>query len=107
MTTKFYNKDYPRPQFVRNEWVDLNGEWDFSFDDNQAGESEQWYVQKQFPAGTKIKVPFTYETQASGIGIETFHPLVWYRRSVQIPRKQKESGAFCIFREWIIAQNVG
>ncbi|MDR9745722.1 glycoside hydrolase family 2 TIM barrel-domain containing protein [Paenibacillus taichungensis] len=89
MTTKFYNKDYPRPQFVRNEWLDLNGEWDFSFDDNQVGESEQWYDQNQFPEGTKIKVPFTYETQASGIGIETFHPLVWYRRSVQIPQEAK------------------
>lgn len=40
MTTQFYNKDYPRPQFVRKDWLNLNGEWDFSFDDHQVGESE-------------------------------------------------------------------
>lgn len=89
MTTKFYNKDYPRPQFVRKDWLDLNGEWDFSFDDNQVGESEHWYDQAQFPEGLQIKVPFTYETEASGIGIETFHPLVWYRKQVIIPQEVK------------------
>ena len=24
---------YPRPQFVRENWIDLNGEWKFAFDD--------------------------------------------------------------------------
>ncbi|MFB5266452.1 glycoside hydrolase family 2 protein [Paenibacillus enshidis] len=85
MTTKAYIKDYPRPQFVRKQWLDLNGEWDFCFDDEGVGEKEQWF--DQFPEGQKIIVPFTYETKASGIGIETFHPLVWYRRSVVIPQE--------------------
>ena len=31
--TKCYKKDYPRPQFVRNNWMNLNGTWDFVFDD--------------------------------------------------------------------------
>jgi len=87
MTTKSYSKNYPRPQFVRKEWLDLNGEWDFSFDDDQIGESEHWYDPDQFPEGLKIQVPFTYETQASGIGIETFHPRVWYRRNVLVPQE--------------------
>lgn len=26
---KNYIKNYPRPQFVRNEWESLNGEWNF------------------------------------------------------------------------------
>lgn len=25
--------EYPRPQFVRDKWLNLNGEWDFAFDD--------------------------------------------------------------------------
>lgn len=41
MTTNAYIKNYPRPQFVRKEWLDLNGEWDFAFDDGKMGESEQ------------------------------------------------------------------
>ena len=31
---KCYIKDYPRPQFVRRKWQNLNGEWNFIFDDN-------------------------------------------------------------------------
>ena len=25
--------EYPRPQFVRDSWINLNGEWQFEFDD--------------------------------------------------------------------------
>ena len=25
-------KEYPRPELVRENWIDLNGEWDFAFD---------------------------------------------------------------------------
>ena len=35
---KCYIKDYPRPQFVRTDWENLNGTWDFGFDDENAGE---------------------------------------------------------------------
>ncbi|MGO4542716.1 glycoside hydrolase family 2 protein [Paenibacillus sp. 2TAB19] len=84
MTTRAYVKDYPRPQFVRDQWVNLNGEWSFRFDDSNAGERERW--QEKFEAIDRITVPFTYETQASGIGIESFHAKVWYDRTVQIPK---------------------
>ena len=30
-------KGYPRPQFRRNKWLNLNGKWDFKFDDNDLG----------------------------------------------------------------------
>ncbi|MFD0693298.1 glycoside hydrolase family 2 protein [Paenibacillus sp. GCM10027628] len=87
MTTKMYIKDYPRPQFVRDSWLNLNGEWDFRFDDNNAGEAEQWF--KQLNGDLKITVPFTYETKASGIGEEKFHPNVWYERALEIPKEQE------------------
>ncbi|WP_020617870.1 glycoside hydrolase family 2 protein [Paenibacillus daejeonensis] len=83
MTTKSYIKDYPRPQLVRGEWYNLNGSWDFRFDDEDAGEAEKW--QEAFEATHRITVPFTYETKASGIGIETFHPCVWYSRTIEVP----------------------
>ncbi|GIP16663.1 beta-glucuronidase [Paenibacillus montaniterrae] len=83
MTTAMYVKDYPRPQFVRSNWVNLNGEWDFRFDDHNRGEQERWFA--QFPNELKIRVPFTYETKASGIGVEEHHANVWYHRAFEVP----------------------
>lgn len=83
MTTKKYMKNYPRPQFVREPWVDLNGEWSFGFDDANEGEAKGW--QRRFGGDRKIIVPFTYETKASGIGEEAHHPVVWYHRKLDIP----------------------
>ena len=34
---KCYIKDYPRPQFMRTDWENLNGTWDFGFDDEMPG----------------------------------------------------------------------
>ena len=77
-----YRKDYPRPQFVRENWVNLNGAWDFSFDDQNKGEDEKWY--DAFPAEKKIIVPYTYETKASGIQEESRHDYIWYRKSILV-----------------------
>lgn len=77
-----YIKDYPRPQFVRKSWRSLNGAWDFSFDDENRGESERWY--RSFPKARRIEVPFAYETERSGIHDETVHGNVWYRRAFSV-----------------------
>lgn len=75
-----YKKNYYRPQFVRDEWTDFCGEWDFVFDDGKVGEKKKFF--KKFPSDArKIVVPFSYETPASGIGDETAHAAVWYRRT--------------------------
>ena len=87
-------KAYPRPQFRREQWDNLNGEWQFAFDDNSVGEKEKW-VQK-FPAGKMILVPYNYETKMSGIGDETFHPVVWYQRTVTL---KKQSGRLLLHFE--------
>lgn len=77
----FYRKDYPRPRFVRESWKNLNGSWDFAFDDDGVGEKAHW--ERHFPADRRtIQVPFSYETRRSGIGDETAHPVVWYRREM-------------------------
>ncbi|MDD3278046.1 MAG: glycoside hydrolase family 2 TIM barrel-domain containing protein [Lachnospiraceae bacterium] len=79
---KCYKKDYPRPQFVRDNWVNLNGTWDFAFDDANLGEKERWYA--KFPKEKEIQVPFTYETKLSGIQDESRHDNVWYYRSISV-----------------------
>ena len=79
---KYYIPDYPRPQLVRADWVNLNGAWDFAFDDANAGEKLGW--QKGFEKQHTITVPFTYETKMSGIGDETHHNHVWYARTLDV-----------------------
>ncbi len=74
-------KDYPRPQLYRENWTDLNGKWRFLFDDEDRGEREGWY-ERAFEEYREITVPFTYETQASGIGESALHPVVWYQRDI-------------------------
>jgi beta-galactosidase/beta-glucuronidase len=79
--------EYPRPQFVRELWMNLNGAWEFDFDDFDLGESEQWYSEHEFTR--KIQVPFCFESKLSGIGDPSFHNVVWYRRSFILPEEFK------------------
>ncbi len=78
--TKSYIKDYPRPQLVRNHWENLNGTWNFQFDDQNIGETQQWFT--TFPNSLQITVPFTYETKLSGIEDTTIHPYIWYQKKI-------------------------
>lgn len=79
---KCYKKDYPRPQFVRDNWENLNGAWDFRFDDGDVGEREKW--SEGFEKEYVIQVPFTYETKLSGIQDERRHDHIWYGKKVQV-----------------------
>ena len=76
--------EHPRPDFVRPLWVNLNGEWQFAFDDENVGQRENWQAPgKAFDK--KIIVPFCFQCEASGIADETYHPVLWYRRSFVLP----------------------
>jgi len=83
--------EYPRPQFVREgNWINLNGEWDFAFDDANIGLKERWYKKensKNFK--NKIIVPFCFQSKLSGIEDTSFHEVIWYRRGFEIPEKFK------------------
>jgi beta-galactosidase/beta-glucuronidase len=81
---------YPRPQLVREQWLSLDGHWDFAFDDADEGLAERWSASGiQFPL--KITVPFVPESAASGIGDTSVHPVIWYRRT--IPRAALVEGS--------------
>lgn len=92
-----YIPDYPRPQFVRKSWENLNGAWRFAFDDQDRGISLGW--ERGLTEGLTIQVPFTYETKRSGIGDETVHDRVWYSRSITLTREQMDSGHILIHFE--------
>ncbi|MBP5250223.1 MAG: glycoside hydrolase family 2 [Lachnospiraceae bacterium] len=75
--TKCYIPGYPRPQLVRKDWVNLNGEWAFSFGENV---SEEDALLGKLPM--MINVPFCYESELSGIGDTAMHHVVWYSRKI-------------------------
>jgi beta-galactosidase/beta-glucuronidase len=80
--------EYPQPQFQREQWLNLNGLWEFEFDDANAGLEQNWASgEKEF--SRKILVPFCFESKRSGIGDTSFHPWVWYRRNVTLPEEWK------------------
>lgn len=78
----------PRPDYIRENWVDLNGEWEFGYDDNRKGLQEKWYCSHSFDK--KINVPFCYQSKLSGIHDTTKHPYVWYSKIVAIPKNMKD-----------------
>ena len=74
---KCYIPEYPRPQFVRNNWLNLNGEWAFAFgEETDAADALAGRLNR------KINVPFAYETELSGIHDTTQHNTVWYSRKI-------------------------
>jgi len=75
--------EYPRPQFVRNHWLNLNGEWKFAFDDANVGIQQKWYLYPNF--SSQIVVPFSFQSPLSGIGDSDFHDVIWYHRDFTIP----------------------
>lgn len=85
---KCYIKDYPRPQFVRSSWENLNGAWRFRFDDQKIGKKENWF--DGLKENQEIMVPFTYETKASGIQDEKEHSCIWYERNVSVRKMEAE-----------------
>ncbi|MCC2631521.1 MAG: glycoside hydrolase family 2 sugar binding protein [Patescibacteria group bacterium] len=75
--------EYPRPQFVRDRWTNLNGEWEFTYDDEDKGLTEGWFDGRSFDR--KITVPFAYQTKLSGINEQDIHEIVWYARTFEAP----------------------
>ncbi len=80
--------EHPNPQFERNNWINLNGEWDFEFD----------FGNSKFESGilgktewdNKIIVPFCPESKLSGIEYTDFIPAVWYRKNINITAENLE-----------------
>ena len=69
--------EYPRPQLVRDAWVNLNGVWEHAFTDSPDRPSSY---------DGPIVVPFSPEAQLSGVGRQ-LQPdeWLWYRRSFTAP----------------------
>lgn len=76
--------EYPRPQFERNEWLNLNGPWTFCFDFGRSGMDRRLFESKGFDR--QILVPFCPESELSGVGHKDFIDALWYHRPITIPK---------------------
>ena len=84
MSSPVPRPEHPRPQFVRNRWLNLNGTWKFAFDFGLSGMDRGW---PSDPSGLdlEITVPFCPESRLSEIGHTDFIPAVWYHRTFAAP----------------------
>ncbi len=74
--------EYPRPQFVRNSWKNLNGLWNYALTPRNATAPSAWQG--------KILVPFAIESSLSGVGKTVGKDqLLWYRQTFELPADAK------------------
>src|SRR3954469_13766412 len=116
--------EYPRPDRQRGfihgaDWLNLNGPWEFRFDPDRVGITEQWFVRNNERWPDQIIVPFCWESlaawgEADAAGNDNYfstrvyrnplevtrenyrsaerHEVGWYRRHVRIPENDAWNG---------------
>ena len=72
--------EHPRPDFERAEWVNLNGYWDFGFQEDSLNQ--------------RILVPFPWGSPLSEV--ENQGDIAWYRRDITIPKAWKGKRVFLV-----------
>ncbi len=103
--------EYPRPQFVRPDWLCLNGEWQFEIDQADSGIHRGLLTRE---LKDSIVVPFCPESRLSGINNQDYLSAVWYRRTVTIPHDWGERRVLLHFQAvdydttvWVNSVEVG
>jgi len=72
--------EYPRPQMVRKDWLNLNGLWDIAIVHRE--------VAKPASFDTKILVPFPVESALSGVMKSVGeNDRIWYRKVFKLPKR--------------------
>ena len=99
--------EHPRPDLRRDEWVNLNGVWRFSFDPQNRGEQQRWYriphpdvAARTGEVGSPVEdpflghivVPFPWESRLSGVADPTYKGAAWYQRALEVPPEWMDAG---------------
>ena len=79
--------EHPKPQFQRDSWMNLNGQWAFEIDNGRSGKARGLH-QADAQLSDTILVPFCPQSQLSGVNHKDFLYGVWYRRTVDLTKEQ-------------------
>lgn len=82
-----YRTEHPKPQFRRDNWMNLNGLWQFEIDHGNSGKERNLFA-PEAKLSQVIQVPFCPESRLSGIEYKDFMYSVWYKRTVSICKEQ-------------------
>lgn len=82
--------EYPRPQLERTDWVNLNGEWEYSIQPKGVAEPQSF--------DGNILVPFAIESSLSGVQKEVGeNNELWYKRTFSVPANWKNKDVMLNF----------
>ncbi|CAN5674519.1 glycoside hydrolase family 2 TIM barrel-domain containing protein [soil metagenome] len=77
-------REYPRPMLRRENWISLDGPWQFAIDhDCTHGSADRVKFART------IQVPFAPETPASGIHETGLFTACWYKRTFETPKLER------------------
>ncbi|HUD45990.1 MAG TPA: glycoside hydrolase family 2 TIM barrel-domain containing protein [Candidatus Baltobacteraceae bacterium] len=79
--------EHPRPDAFRQNWVTLNGQWQFEIDDQDDGQSRGLMSGKDL--ASTITVPFCSESKLSGLSHYGLMKHTWYRRKFEVPQSMQ------------------
>ena len=83
--------EHPRPDFERSAWQNLNGNWAFEFDKNDAGLTQKWQTGTK-PFTKIINVPFPWGAPLSGVKDEA--DIAWYKKDIIVKPEWKDKRVF-------------
>ena len=100
--------EYPRPRMQRDNYVMLNGVWDYAIVPVDGGVDVETLARQAIPSrwDGQIVVPFSPEAPLSGVG-RTVHPneLLWYKRKIELPKLADDQRLILHFEavDWMCA----
>lgn len=100
--------EYPRPRMQRDNYVMLNGVWDYTIVPVDGGVDVEILAQQAIPSrwDGQIVVPFSPEAPLSGVG-RTVQPseLLWYKRKIELPKLADDQRIILHFEavDWMCA----
>src|ERR1041384_19729 len=80
--------EHPRPDFERDDWVNLNGTWRFAYDRDNTGERAGW-IRGDLPGAHRILVPFSWGAPLSGVPDSA--DIGWYARPDRKSKRLKSN----------------
>ena len=106
--------EHPRPDFRRDNWLNLNGVWEFRYDPDDLGEAGQWYHREHTGYDQRIVVPFPWQSASSGQHNPAYRGIAWYRRPFDVPQAWSDQRVFLVFGAvdywasvWVNGRQVG